>query len=890
MHNAPVIVRIAGLPVSDILNFSTELCEKELTLIDYLQLRLFEVKKQMVEMLHEQVKDCSALQRPIYVNLKRDCFNNRSVRKYLTGRAWPQMDQQIQVLTTTAAELERELANAQTAFAERYKSECLRNEHHLLEVLAKQPLVNGIALASASLARQLPRLSAVRPERYKKKERKLELGAIRYVSRSALKLSPYATLTRLGLALVKDDCKTPALKFLPGTWTETSIVRIKRYILEQFVDALLLYEPFKSDLLVTLNSTLRQVSSGKYQFIRPGQWREVPPGIIKYFLDSQVTVRLSGLLIDCVRDHLGNGAQYSYGQLKEGIRLRLNGSSATQHLDQAVAELVGMGYLNLRLPWHTNDASWEEKALQHFKLSRELDSLTTVFEQINSIEDSYYSTSNPIASIEKIETLVNTGWDQIRALTGITNTVNLIKSRKKYVYQDVMIANHYEAAPQEELLHIPASVVNRLIADITPLMELSVLQWHGYDFLHTIGAVVQRHPEWNGCVCLPDLLTEANELWQDYVRYDLDSRREKSPALFNPLQLEEINALHELRQKIRESFAQCTRVVNDELWIDQEATKALAREIPAEYRPIHGPCMILQAADRGLERWVLNRVKEGTGRLGSRFVPLMSPPVREFYTSALERYGQYRHNGQKAALMDLMCINGDTLNVHPVQTPFVLEMPGSKFDLPNEKRIDFTDLWVRVRPGAKLPQIYSERAGQWLIPVHLGGAGHDFLSSEIRFLCLFGPCEMDVLMLPRPSQFVQGQLTVQRRIVNGSIILKRRRWIVSSGSLPRFNEQCEHELFAQINRWRIAHGIPDRVFLELHIPSSRSQTHHKPQYIDFTSPLFVRVLQAEVPKTIDFFTLEEALPPPNSYPHAPDGSQWAIEFLLDTIISQNVEH
>ncbi len=887
MHNAPVIVRIAGLPVSDVLSFSTELCEKDLTLIDRLEVRLHEIKSQMVETLHEQVKNCSVLQRPVYVNLKRDCFNNRSVRKYLNGPSWEQMDQNIQALTKTAGDLEKELADARTAYAEHYKHECLRNEYHLLEVLKKQPLRNGIALSSASLEQQLSRLFEVRPEQYKKKERKLELGALRYVSRSALKLSPYATLTRVGLALVKNDNKTPRLTFLPGTWNETSLVRIKRYILEQFTDALLLYEPFKNGLLVTLNPTIREIDSGKYQFLRPGQWREVPPGIIKYFLASEVTARLSGSLIDCVRDQLGQGNPCSYAQLKESIRLRLNGSSSTPHVERNVAELIRIGYLNLRLPWYTNDASWEEKALEHFKPVRELDSLTSVFEQLNAVEDSYLSTSNPTDCIERIDTLVNTGWDQIRGLTGLKNTVNMIMSRKKYVYQDVMITNRNGSALHEELLHIPVGVVNRLTADITPLMELSLLQWHGYDFLHTVSAMVLRHPKWNGCVGVPDLLAEIKPLWQEYTKYDLEWRRGRAERPFNPLQLEEINALRELRRGIRKAFEQCTRVINDELWIDQEAIRILAGEIPPHYRPTHGPCMILQPEDRGLERWILNRVKEGTGRLGSRFVPLMSPPVREFYTSALERYGQDHRNGEKTALMDLMCINGDTLNVHPVQTPFVLELPGTRFDISDEKRVDFSDLWVRVPKDLKLPQIYSPKAGQRLIPVHLGGAGHDFLSSEIRFLSMFGPCEMDVLMLPLPSEFALGELTVQRRIVSGSIILKRRRWVVPSGSFPLFSEQSEHEQFAAINRWRIAHNLPEHVFLELHIPSRNAQTHQKPQFIDFTSPLFVRVLQAEIPKTIDFFVLEEALPQPTSYAHGPDGSQWAIEFLLDTIISKN---
>jgi hypothetical protein len=161
------------------------------------------------------------------------------------------------------------------------------------------------------------------------------------------------------------------------------------------------------------------------------------------------------------------------------------------------------------------------------------------------------------------------------------------------------------------------------------------------------------------------------------------------------------------------------------------------------------------------------------------------------------------------------------------------------------------------------------------------------------------------------------------------IVLARKRWTVPSPLLPRQSRSEENgAFFLRLNQWRVSHGIPERVFMRVQpvaamtpgsaikpsdvptakTPSSgsplsathdqkdnataptddegpvvlpgsqdavkgpivsarRSRDWRKPQYIDFESPLLVRLL-ASVPNVLLHFTMyfEEVYPPDDALP------------------------
>ena len=190
-----------------------------------------------------------------------------------------------------------------------------------------------------------------------------------------------------------------------------------------------------------------------------------------------------------------------------------------------------------------------------------------------------------------------------------------------------------------------------------------------------------------------------------------------------------------------------------------------------------------------------------------------------------------------------------------------------------------------------------------------------------------------------------------RFVYGGTLVLSRRRWTVSASLFPvrRQRDESPWQYFRRVNTWRTAHGIPERVYVRVRPLPSRQATANaaqppaeaadgaahveeamerhgvaerpagqddvveaaespapkpagaaaplrysrdflKPQYIDFSSPLLVRVFE-KITGSMDQFVvhIEEELPGPA------DAIRWgeqpyAYELLLqlDFPVAQSV--
>ena len=90
-------------------------------------------------------------------------------------------------------------------------------------------------------------------------------------------------------------------------------------------------------------------------------------------------------------------------------------------------------------------------------------------------------------------------------------------------------------------------------------------------------------------------------------------------------------------------------------------------------------------------------------------------------------------------------------------------------------------------------------------------------------------------------------------------------WTAAASDLPRPVSTGEDPVFyAQMNRWRLAAGIPDRCYARLQVQFDPNFSRHKPQFIDFGSPLFLRLLASMLQNFQGQISFEEALPSPES--------------------------
>ncbi|MEM6797793.1 MAG: hypothetical protein AAF725_27740, partial [Acidobacteriota bacterium] len=95
-------------------------------------------------------------------------------------------------------------------------------------------------------------------------------------------------------------------------------------------------------------------------------------------------------------------------------------------------------------------------------------------------------------------------------------------------------------------------------------------------------------------------------------------------------------------------------------------------------------------------------------------------------------------------------------------------------------------------------------------------------------------------------------------------------------------ERRASRAFAALHEQRERCGFPTRVFVMEKIGGPAMGPAYKPQYLDLSSPLFVDILFATLrADDADSITFEEALPSPEDYPAAGDGSLWALEVQVE---------
>jgi hypothetical protein len=458
------------------------------------------------------------------------------------------------------------------------------------------------------------------------------------------------------------------------------------------------------------------------------------------------------------------------------------------------------------------------------------------------------------------------------------------------VCEDVLLVpagSGADAGPAETFA-VSRATVREIVRNAGPWARLSAFQGYRFDFLHTVAALLRRRWPERREVGLLELFAAAQPLWRAYRKLTASPAADGWDSAFNPLELPEVAALAALRTAIRAALGEILRALPPGGDLPLAALERLAARVPERYASPVGACLFVQPADAAGGLWVLNRIFEGTGRYGSRFTAVMDDGARRRYAARFALAAVREVDDEPAELLDLMWSRGDTLNVHAAQTPRVLAIPGETPDRDAAEPVALRDLRVlldgdTLDGGTGLPRL-TDAAGRRLLPVHLGGTASGLMPFLLQFLAQWGPGEVRPLRAPAPERR-QGAVRILERLTAGNLVLARRRWVVSLGEELRREVAAgsEEDAFAALNRWRLDNRLPESLFWIEKTHYERVGTVHKPQYLQFTSPLFVEVFRSALHANGDPLTFEESLPAVGDLPHAPGGERRAVELQLDTL-------
>ena len=871
----PVIVRIAGLPAQVLEPFGSEACLGRVRAIQRLEGELASVRSLAVDRLHEKIDGAPAAVRHALIAIKRDCYNGRDLSARRSSSDWSIFEQAAPDLAARLDGLEQELAAERKGFEESFRSEQEREVRHLLGLAENENLKQGLALVSPELS-QAERLR--KPfDSYKRKERRLIQSLVRYVSRAALKLSPFSTFTRLGLGNVEDGGSSGVDLLLAGT-TQTELRRIRKHVVVKYHALLRRFPAYRDQLHVQLNPSIEALAPGRYRFIVPFHWElRESTREFRYHLEAHASASLRGPLVEELISVLDKSRPYD--ELIQLLSHKLGGEPPV--IESVVGKLLGTGFLLLLFPWPTNHFDPERQLLSFLeRLPRDgaLDEFSRSFERLLDLRDAALPAGARLQGYREIDELRLKGFRILTEALGLPEAKE--ETQDRHVYEDVFVLPGTPG--KDAVTRISRRSAEEALASARPLVLYSDLNYTRYELLHSLAAMAKKQWPAQREVDFLELFHAAQPLWGEYIKAATGNIRQWKPDLWNPFELEEIEKLNRLRRTVLKEMVGCMREEGDELVLDREDAERAVSHIPDTYTPAFGPCLFAQPIPPDGRRWVLNHLLDGTGRFSNRYTTVMPEGLRERYSSHLGRGGaDVTLFGEPAEMIEILCARDDHLNVHKVQTARVIEMPGENPDLPPERRLGLRDL--RVRLDGPLP-VLVDRSGQVLMPIFLGTNGLVGMPTLVRFLSRFGIGEFRVMHPARPTWEKDG-VAVQPRLRIGNLVVRRKLWTFSpAATFAGFADSSDADLFLAVNRWRLARGIPERVFAAEKMQSKFDLWPlHKPQYIDFTSPSFLPVLRAAMESTPDELKLEEMLPSLEAFPADEHGRRWAFEAQLESI-------
>jgi len=859
--STPAIVRLAGM-TSDLLAGLP--WEKASGWAEALGLRkaLRELRSEVAAALYREVPLHAPRQRRLLLNLRRDCHNGRGVaghlpevlRVDLRSAGLPSLLQRLR-------ELEQQARETEDAYASEYALRHRREVEILTRPLRNAALRRGLALASPSFSAEIDSLHGGRAIQ----------TLARYMTRVAFKLSPYSTLTPAALAEIKPS--SGAVRYIAGTRTTASSLRVQRYLVDQWCEILRRLPAVRPHLRVRLNTTVSRVSEDRYRFLRPPQLlaKEGSPALT-YSRYVQVTVRIGGSLPPLL---LARAPQGSLLQLVRELEIA-DPEAAPEDLSRGLDQLIELGFLTLLLPVPPYHPHFERALLGFLSTlppSPPLPEVSLFLDEIIRLEETYATAPAPGAVATRVEAAVEDLYQAAHRQLPGGGPVPLQKEPRHNLYEDCFEVS--AAVPTGAVLEFDERSLREAVDAANLVWQIASLQEARHELLLTLDEFLNQRFPGPGPVPLLDLFDLFRPLWEEYLAFLAEEQR---PATFNPLALATVADLADLRLRLTKSLEAIVRSSEEGEHYPVDELRQIVAGLPPRWRNPLGPSLFLQPADPEASAWVMNRIFEGNGRMSSRYTTVMPERIRDSYLGHYRLRSTLDVEGEPAELLDLQYTKMNTSSVHLPQTSKVLLLPGELLDPRDAQAVEPRELFVRRTPDRSLAIVDAQ--GNRLIPSFLSPIASPFLPSIVKFLECFGCCVRNSYNFPARSTSSQGIIRTRRQRV-GNLVVKRASWKLDRAVVPS-PELKPRELFLEVQRWRLEAGLPREAYMiEQDSAVAFRGEIFKPQYVRFDSVTLVEILHESLRKKSGPLVLVEALPRAGDFPADPELGRRAVEIIVE---------
>lgn len=890
MHtNHRAFARVGCVPIEAISRLASDDVSQKLLALFEQEKECTHVQALLGQMLYSSASTAEPERRRILINLQREIrrgrFNQISER---LANEFPEGDD----LISDAIE---KISGRQLAFHEylmTFKSACAANRRVLKEVLVDEDFMKGLLLSSDSLYRNLEKYQQWNGKNLNARLNQIERGLTRYASRAAMKATPFGRFcTILPLTVQEDNVPRQVIRG-PFAYSKKSLIRADKRELRALWEHLTKLPMLWRHIPVRKNASLRPVE-GHFVFL--------------YGKDDNESFRRIRIVpaIEKTVLHYSSSHECSVSCLTEAIRSS-SVDEAPEKIDSFVRKLVEIGVVETYCPvqeqtplWLGKLANWIQKC-QCEQFARTPEAL----QELERLLDAYAS-----GSIEDRGRIS----ERIRTITAVLETeLALPTSLSIRILEDV------GSRETEFYIHSQdgmSSIIAVLQSIGTALCTVSQRRAQ----IATLRAFFDdRFPRESAVSFL--------EFYEAYYREkreretvgktDPEDSVAKSTAKYNPLRLKFIDEIQDSVRRVIEVFGRKLRLTPS-----ADEVNISCSDIDVEIKGMNRPLLDQKwqstfgqfcIGEDGQERFVLTKpgMGLGFGKYASRFLPLLP----EHYTEDIRKCNDL------SADFSLVEIDGDSCfnaNLHPSLTNSVL-VHQSLFGTPsmqNQILLVNVDV-IRSALDRHSLNLVDRSSGKRIEPVDLGFLNPIRRTLSHQLLEQFsstGPISIP-LPLRGASPAVEGREVppVQYRpriVIDGKLVVSRRQWHVRKDVFPlATREEDPVHYFLRLNRWRIDTGIPQLVYVRW-VSEHSSPQHgmdeeehtedqqdggkntkvagranvdaHKPQYIDFSSPLLVALIPRGESQFIPSVAIiEEVYPTQADLPTHGD-RRYATEILLE---------
>jgi len=764
------------------------------------------------------------------INFKRDLFNNRKTKKYheLILR-YDKLCEGFEALERKTNAYKSEFDKYRLTFQEEFFGS-IRNLKYISE---KTFFKNGLLFSSDVLSKVVAD-SDFDYQCIDKKNKRLIISTIKYLSRSVAKTTPLSSFSNMYYLENGYEQFTSI-----NTQTRYSKFRITNLFFYYLKESLLKKICFKNCLLVYCNSTI---------------WKEQGNTEVFHFFvnkaNNETFKRLDKSPILCYINNELSKREVSYCQLIEEIKTITEEKKET--IIKYINTLIKEGFLHLTYPVSCNNKNWIGELLDFIhnrnEISESFNELTFILKNIQRTITNLENTSNISDRRRYIKESYNELSQFLSSLNGETDFANKVSSYNLY-YEDTFC---------DSMETISAKRFNNASKDLKQaFFHLNNIPYKE-NFKKKMAKYLKK--EYNGE--LPILLF-YNKIYLN--RFNENTFDKSELAVF------------------QKSFDRIVKLINDngsENSID--LSKIIYKQKNLQFTSSIG-CYV-QVTSPNLDRLVVNSFSSGYGSNISRFLNFMPEKlIEKVVRNNKSNCCEYR------ILADIKDASIHNANTYPPLTDYVINVIDDNTLNTKYESIGLSNIWVCC-DNAKGIVLKNEK-GVEIQPNSFSLEGLNRRSKFTQFLDLFNPIDLTGYFMYKNNikqlfkeRLINRELVCIPRLIYGhNIVISRKKWLVKKSvftNLLNMEKIKLNESYLSINQWVVKNQIPNEVFV---IIAQKDSTNHnndnyKPQYINFKIPVFLLLFINMIKKSESIIEITEMYPDSS---HIKESGGFVKEYILN---------